>query len=98
MKMVSDHDWDRSRKVTDLKLDTFAVAIDLIRIEWLNRMERMALAISVERSSPDRKILDLLPDEEDIQHENIRRLRFWYEEFLRAYEELKAIKEKREAQ
>ncbi len=93
MKMIGDYDWDIMREVSDFDLNRFEVAINLIRREWLNRMDQIAFNIYGEKSARNKNIPKSLP--EDYELEKIRNLRFWYEELLRAYEELKAIKERK---
>jgi hypothetical protein len=96
MKMVGNYDWDGLREVSAFKLDTFEVAINMIRREWLSSMEQFAFSIYGEKSAMNRKIEESLPMEFHL--ERIRKLRFWYEEFLAAYEELKNIQAKKKAE
>ncbi len=96
MKMVGNYNWDGLREMSNFKLDTFEVAINLIRREWLSSTEHFAVTIYGEKSALNRKIQESLPM--DFELERIRKLRFWYEEFLSAYEEMKRVQEKKKAE
>jgi len=87
MKTIVDYDWDNMREVSNFDLDKFEVSINLIRREWLNRMDEIAFNIYGEKSARNKNIPESLP--EDYKLEKVRKLRFWYEE-------LKSIKERKE--
>lgn len=80
------------KDITALDLDTVQTVINLIRMEWLHQMRRLALGIYRDKAAPNRGILDSLPDEGDSRLEDIRKLRFWYDEFSSAFEEMSAQK------
>jgi hypothetical protein len=92
MRMVGDKDGTKGKDITALDLDTVQSVINLIRMEWLHQMRRLALDVYRERFAPNRSILDSLPSEGDFRLEDIRKLRFWYDEFSSAYEELSVQK------
>jgi len=57
-------------------------------------MDGIAFNIYGEKSARNKNIPESLP--ENYKLEEVRKLRFWYEELLSAYEELKAIKKRKE--